>query len=99
MAEKTKKEETTQTFPNINFSGTPDSIIPKLCTGIFFQIAGEKLILTLSYHEGNDLQPKQVNVIARAALDLPLAKSALESLQKAIEDFEKNREQKKEEAK
>jgi hypothetical protein len=98
-----KKDETTSSKPidvqtpqykDINFVGAHERLIPKLCTGVFFQVAGEKLILTLGYHEGKE--PKQITVIERAAIDIELTKTMLESLQKVIEDFEKGKQKKEE---
>ena len=96
-AKQNTSPSTTALPSNINLTGPQEKLIPKLCTGVFFQVSGPKIIISLTYHEGDN--PTQATVIERAALDIQHAKAVSESLKKVIEDIEKEEEKKKEEKK
>src|SRR6266581_4386538 len=86
---KTKEgqEQQKQEVPLLNLAGPFEKLIPKLCTGVFFQVVHNKVIITLTYNEGTD--EKQVTVIERVVVDLNHANQISETLKKVLEDAEK----------
>jgi len=82
-----KNKETVKEPTKMQITGTPDKIVPKICTSINFQVTNSNsFVITLTYSETPD-QPQ--TIIERVMIDHEHAKNVSKVLNGLLEKIEK----------
>lgn len=82
MTKKSEEKQQAQDNNTLQLSGTPEKLIPKYASNVFFQLAKDKLLMTFTYKDNPE--DKVNTVIERIVVDIEHAHKVLQVLQDVL---------------